>query len=674
MKKISILIMACLLGFAGLKAQDTMSVYRMGSVIYQNAIENINSMSLHDNANNFYINTSTGSPITIPVAGIDSIIFGETQAEALQMVYVTYNGETASVETYPEISSENFQVSITGADVSIVTNLGQADIVYSLAGQSDNGSFLLESDKAFKLSLAGLTLNSNTTAPIKLSKNKTTTVEILYGTTNTLTDNVAGNGKAVFSTKGATTFVGGGSLVINANKKNGISSDNGVTIESGTIHIEHNQPASKGIKCDKDITINGGNINILSSGTITFDTIASGYDPSYCTAIASDQVVTINGGEININIPVANEGGRGIKSEGNMFINGGLITIESNSNGSVYFDTLGVKDSYTSSCIKTDANLTILGGTLNLSATGSAGKCINVDSVLTVGELNADNELINISATTTGDQFLVSGSSSGGWGGPGQNSGDYANPKAIKAGQNIYINSGHIVASTQHEGGEGLESKDTLFIRGGIIEAVTYDDALNAAHHINISGGKVYAKATHNDAIDANGSLSISGGLIVAEGATAPETSFDCDNNTFAITGGTLIGLGGNTSSATSSACTQKVILYSNAPNNTAIKLESSTIEDVLTFQIPNYSTNAYSAKGPGGQGGQGGGPGGPGGSGQIVLFISTPDIQQGSYTLTTGGTIAGGEEFHGHFTNATYTGGTSRTINVSSSVSTTIQ
>lgn len=54
-----------------------------------------------------------------------------------------------------------------------------------------------------------------------------------------------------------------------------------------------------------------------------------------------------------------------------------------------------------------------------------------------------------------------------------------------------------------------------------------------------------YLYSTSNDAVDSNGKITITGGLMVAAGTTGVEEGFDCDKNTFKVTGGTLLGIGG---------------------------------------------------------------------------------------------------------------------------------
>lgn len=102
---------------------------------------------------------------------------------------------------------------------------------------------------------------------------------------------------------------------------------------------------------------------------------------------------------------------------------------------------------------------------------------------------------------------------------------------------------------------EGIEAKSDLTINSGYITVDTTDDALNAGDSITINGGYLYCTSAENDAIDSNGTWTIAGGVVVAVGSTAPEGAFDCDQNTFAITGGTFVGIGSANQSFTVSSC-----------------------------------------------------------------------------------------------------------------------
>ncbi len=205
----------------------------------------------------------------------------------------------------------------------------------------------------------------------------------------------------------------------------------------------------------------------------------------------------------------------------------------------------------------------------------------------------------------------------------------------------VTINGGTFVIQTT--GGEGIESKSVLTINGGDFTVKTADDGLNAISDMYINGGNLYVYSTSNDAIDTNGKLTVTGGQIVAIGANQPEGAFDCDNNSFKITGGILVGIGGATSSPTANVCTQNsVILGSAASANQLISILSSEGKEALTFLVPK----AYSA----------------------MLFSSPKLESNATYSVYTGGSVANGVHFNGLYTSGTYSGGTSSGISFTTS------
>ncbi|MGD9367309.1 MAG: carbohydrate-binding domain-containing protein, partial [Desulfobacteraceae bacterium] len=144
---------------------------------------------------------------------------------------------------------------------------------------------------------------------------------------------------------------------------------------------------------------------------------------------------------------------------------------------------------------------------------------------------------------------------------------------------------------------EGIEGKSDLTINSGYLIVSTTDDGLNAGNSITINGGYLYCASSDNDAIDSNGNLTITGGVIVAIGASAPESSFDCDQNTFAITGGTLVGIGGGLSNPTTAACTQNVVILGSGTQNSTIGIKADGGTSAFAFTIPrSYATMLLSS------------------------------------------------------------------------------
>ncbi|WP_255403185.1 carbohydrate-binding domain-containing protein [Siphonobacter sp. BAB-5405] len=195
----------------------------------------------------------------------------------------------------------------------------------------------------------------------------------------------------------------------------------------------------------------------------------------------------------------------------------------------------------------------------------------------------------------------------------------------------LTINGGTInITSTA---GEGIESKSVLTINSGNISVKTFDDGLNAGTFIYINGGTVYANSSSNDGIDSNGKLTVTGGKVVSIGAAAPEEGFDCDRNTFKITGGILVGMGGATSTPTASVSTQPSVIMSGGSANQLLHIESNEGAEVLTLQLPKTFT---------------------------TLLFSSPKLKTGqSYRVYSGGSVNASTTFNGLYTSGTYTAGT---------------
>ena len=633
-------------------AQNAMWIYNSNGTVSTFEISEIDSLNFSQNMIEMLL-YQNGNNNNISVSEIDSIIFKPAQDIEPNTIYVEFNNNVATVRH--EITSEDFTVNVDGANVSIV-NTSIENLNYYLSGTSNDGSFSLESEVAYNLILDNIELTSTSTVPLNLTKNIERNIMLANGSVNVLTDNTGSDGKAVINTKGATDISGNGTLTINANKKHGISSDNDININGVTLNINHTADASKGLKSDCNISLTDSDVTIVSSGSLTLEELDLGYDPTYCTAIGADLNFEMNGGNLSITLPESNVAGRGIKVDGNITIFDGNINIVSHGGGDTYTNSDGEIDSYKSSCIKADGNIYFYDGNIILEATGAAGKCVNADGEIHLGKENEENTLV-LDLKTTGEKFYESGY--------GEDA-DYANPKALSAEGNLYVYGGDINIYTENDGGEGLESKNTVYIVDGHIIIDTYDDAINGKSHIQIDGGTLYANSRGNDAIDSNGTITINGGLIVAAGQQAPEGSFDCDNNTFKITGGTVVGIGGHLSNPTASACTQRSLVYSGITNGTALQIVDSNGNALLTYQVPTYSG------GPGGGGPGGPGGGGPGGGEGLTLLFTSADLQEGNITVKQGGTISGGEEFYGYYTGANYSGETtSQDVTISGMVTT---
>ena len=172
---------------------------------------------------------------------------------------------------------------------------------------------------------------------------------------------------------------------------------------------------------------------------------------------------------------------------------------------------------------------------------------------------------------------------------------------------------------------EGIEGKDDLEINKAYMVINAADDCLNAGNSITIAGGYIYCNSSDNDAIDSNGTLSISSGVIVAIGADGCEDGFDCDDNDFEISGGTFIGIGGGTSTPTSSE-NQAALMVNNSRydinSGSYISVLDSDEDCVFAFELPD--------------------------SADTILLSSSGVTTGSSYTLYSGGDASSDSLFYG--------------------------
>jgi len=567
---------------------------------------------------------------------------------------------------------ENEGVSITesGGNVVVTSTNTTTEINYVLSGTTTSGSFKIYSDYKFGLGFNGISIISTDGPALNVQSGKKVTITQVGGTSNRLVDNATYTAyneedmKGTFFSEGQLNFEGSGSLQVLGRYKHAICSDDYIRVKSGSITVLG--AASDAIHAKDYFRMDGGTLNLkassdgidcsdgyirIYSGDITIkstdDAIVASYEDTDTTI---DSSIEISGGTINItttgqkamgiksdlssvavtggtiNITTSGVAAKAFKTGGNMTIGGGELTLVTT--GDAFYDT-DDQDISSAAGIKCDGNLTIDKGTINITSSGAGGKGISVD-----GDLVINDGTINVS--TTGDQYKYGS--------------DDTAAKAIKSDGNLTVNGGNIVIKTTKTEAEGLESKNTLIINDGNIEIEAYDDCINASNHIEINGGNIYCYSTTNDGIDSNGTLTITGGVIVSSGTTSPEEGIDCDNNTFKITGGTIVGIGGASSSPTSGVSTQRSVIYGGSGTaDQFIHIEGADGTGVLTYKIPR----TYS---------------------QMTLLFSSPDIKSNvTYTIYKGGSVSGGSNFHGLYTGATYTKGTSATTFTPSSMVTTV-
>ena len=518
---------------------------------------------------------------------------GQIQLQGNGTLNVTGNTKHA-IKSASYISIKNLTLNITSAagdGISCEEYFQMKSGTVSISGTADDG---------IQCDLGG-------TTPTGITEDHededTGNIYIEGGTLNITADAMAS--KCVKSE--GSISVSGGTIELNANGAidlsdlsdpsyaTGFKADGDFTQSGGTITINVTGGAGRGISADGTLTTtadNTGSLTVTNTGA-TYSAKSDGTNSAYhCTAKGlKGGNVTLNGGTVTVTMSGA--AAKGIKADnddnagGNMTITGGIINVTTSGAGMYDYTE---SDSKGSGCLKSDNNMTISGGTLTLKSTGTGGKCIKADGTLII--TGGD-----ITATTTGGTFTANNSK--------------AQPKAIKSNGNMTIAGGNVSATSS--GHEAIETKGTLTIDDGTVYAFSSaDDAINSASHMYLNGGTVTAVSNKNDAIDSNGNMTITGGTIIACGGGTPECGLDAaERYSLYIKGGTVLAIGANNNSVTSTTGSQ-CLVSTNATVSAGSQVQLSNGSTALaSFTVPTgYSPSSGGGRGPGGGPGGGGSSG----------------------------------------------------------------
>lgn len=572
-------------------------------------------------------------------------------------VHVQYNNSSAMITVAGNIA-RYLTIAQSGAHVSFTQSADLADeITYSLSGSSSDGGFYMAGSYKATVELNGLTLTNSSAvysgAAVHVQNGKRIKVKIVTGTTNTLTDAASGTQKGCLYIKGHAEFAQKGTLNIYGNLKHGIKTGEYLSFKNATVNVL--SAVGDGINCTQFFLMESGAISISGVGDdglqCDIDDTTTGSTGQTANHENEDSGnVYLNGGTLNIQVTAA--AAKGIKAEGDIYATDGTVTI--NNSGSGMWDTTDL-ETKAAAGLSSDGIMVISGGSFTLNSSGSGGKGIKCDSTLLI------SDSASIAVTTTGGLFYSNGSTTNtNYTGNTDriNNSYYSSPKGIKATGSVTISGGDITVTTSGRNGEGIESKSTLNISGGQITVNAYDDAINSASHMTISGGMVYARATNNDGMDANGNCYIQGGLVYAISASSPEVGIDANTESgykLYVSGGTVIAIGGLESGA---SLTQTCYSAGSSSGSTRPGGGggwgwggNSSSWTTNTWYALTYGTTTIAFKTPA-----------SGGSSLVVSAPSTPALQSG---VTASGTSV----FAGNaFFPATATGGSSVTLSTYSS------
>lgn len=486
--------------------------------------------------------------LTLPagsaVSAQEPVTLVETHADPEDYVW-----DSADV-TQIALSDGAITVDGTGATANGSTVTITAAGNYSFSGTLADGQIVVdtEDDGFVRLILNGVTISNSSSAPIYAANADDVMIVLADSTTNVITDSpnyVFASAEedepnaAVFS-KADLTIYGNGSLTVNANYNDGITSKDGLIIASGTITVNAVDDGVRGkdylVIDTAALTINAGGDGLKSDNE---EDAGAGY-------------IAITNGVFNITA-----GGDAISAYTSVQISDGQFALVSGG-GSM----ASIADTESAKGIKSDLSVQIDGGTFTISA--------------------ADDALhSNGSVTVNGGTLTMASADDG-----------------VHADAALTVNGGAITITNAYE---GLESA-VITLNGGSVTLNASDDGVNASSgdgggfgmsaasagtYLYINGGYLAVNAV-GDGIDVNGAITMTGGVVVVNGPTEQMNgALDFDAG-FTMTGGWLVAAGsaGMVQTLNDTSTQPSLLLNFTATQaaGTLVHLQSSDGTDVLTF------------------------------------------------------------------------------------------
>ena len=308
------------------------------------------------------------------------------EASTANIITIVYSGSSVTVS-----GDTKGYVTTDGADVTVDTGTDTDSLLLILSGSTTDGSLIIYREKKFGIRMNGVSINNQDGPAINNQCGKSLYVELVSGTTNTLTDGTSytdafdssGNSiqqKGAFFSEGQVYFTGTGSLNVtgstyhaiavddfividgaaitaSSSTGNGIKVNDGFWMNSGTLDISVTGDACRGIKCDSVVVITGGTTTITTSGDCVYDTEEADYSSAAC--IKCDYDFSMSGGTLTVTS--SGDGGKGINCAANVLFSGGTLKAV----------TTGSNDDAKPKAVKGDTGIIISGGSFTATVNKS---------------------------------------------------------------------------------------------------------------------------------------------------------------------------------------------------------------------------------------------------------------------------------------------------------------
>lgn len=439
------------------------------------------------------------------------------------------DGNDSNDVEYTWDSNREFTIELTGAGAvaegpGATANQNIVTIkypgTYLISGDLDDGRIIVntEYDDDVVLVMNGINISSSVSSPLYILNAKDTIIILADNSENCFRDAVTYTyddaekeepNAAIFSNDDL-LIRGNGSLTVYGYFNDGITSEDDLIIESGTINV---YAKDDGIRGKDSITVKNGSITIesggdglksdnesdttkgfieIENGTFTImscgDAIAAAHDIRI-----TDGTFTIVSGGGNTQTIYGDSSSKGIKGLTNVVIHDGHYIIDSSDDAihsneiiEIYDGTFQIASG--DDALHSDTTMEINGGDILISKSYEG---------LESGSITINDGTIRITSSDDGINLAGGVDGSGMGGRPGQPSQPGQGGFEQSGDYHLYMNGGYIVVDAD---GDGVDSNGTIDITGGTLL---------------ING----PTSNNNGALDSQGNCTISGGLLVAAGS-----------------------------------------------------------------------------------------------------------------------------------------------------------
>lgn len=520
---------------------------------------------------------------------------------------VTYDDDDYLTEwdeddaTYIELDGSEIQaegdVIISDGSITIKTSG-----TYVVSGELTDGQIIVdaEDEGTVHLVLNGVNITDSDSAPIYVKQAQKTVLTIQEGTENVVTDGTdyvyddeeAEEPNAAIFSNDDLTINGTGTLSVQANFNNGITSKDELKIVEGAIDI---------VAADDGLM--GRDLLAIQDGSFTIDAAGDGLKSTKDEDEEKGNIV-IENGTFDVT-----SGSDGIQAINSLYIVDGTYNFVSGEGSPDTIETGGgmeqpwgeetttttETEETSTKGIKATVDITIIGGTFTMDTLD--------DAVHSNGSITIADGAFTIA---TGDD-------------------------GVHADATLDILNGTINITKSYE---GIES-NTITIEDGEIDIVATDDGVNVAGGDDATTVEGYSESENNallingglltvdaegDGLDANGSIYMTAGTVIVNGPTnSGNGSLDYDSE-FELNGGTFVASGSSgMAQVNSDSSTQNVIMMTYSETQaagTTVHLEDASGNTIVTYTpSKDYQT----------------------------VLISSADLETDtSYTFYTGGSSTG--------------------------------